>query len=492
MNRWCIFLMALLLPMQRWTAQLTGEIRDREGKPLPGAEITYKNVGQAVAEKNGDTRIIEGTGRVYKMKTDKKGQFIQLGVDYGVYEVEVKTPDGTSVYKGKKLVGDNTDPNVSNTLKVDISLIMPGAMAPGSETNLANNVKSKEQTALIRQENTNASKINRLVVQYHGAIDAQDWPAATGYLQQLIELDPNRWEFYQNLGTIQSNLSHYQEAVESFAKGVEVANKLLPTAADPVQAKNNIADMLVSQGDDYNRMDKMEEALALYAKAAGLSSKPAPAYFHACNVLSNHGKTQEAIDQCNQAIAADPGQWEFYQLLAAQQNTQGKSNEALATYEKGVDVARKILAATPDSARAKTGMGQMLNAEGNLLVHEKKFEQAIPVFSQAAEVAAYPAMPYFNLCATLYNIKRERDAVSACDQAIASDPTLSDAYFIKASILFGQGRQEKGKYVVPPGTDELLNKYLQYAPFGEHASEVRGMIDKLNATTETQYKPAKK
>jgi tetratricopeptide (TPR) repeat protein len=109
-------------------------------------------------------------------------------------------------------------------------------------------------------------------------------------------------------------------------------------------------------------------------------------------------------------------------------------------------------------------------------------------------------MPYFNLCATYYNLKREQEALPACERTISSDPSMADAYYIKASILFGQGKLEHGKYVVPPGTSEALNKYLEYAPFGERASSVRAMIDKLNeeielktqTPTPTPYKPAKK
>jgi tetratricopeptide (TPR) repeat protein len=101
-------------------------------------------------------------------------------------------------------------------------------------------------------------------------------------------------------------------------------------------------------------------------------------------------------------------------------------------------------------------------------------------------------MPYFNLCATYYNLKRATDAIAACERAITSDPSLADAYYIKATVLFGQGHAENGKYVVPAGTSESLNKYLEYAPFGEHASAVRDMIDKLNEEIEPAYKPATK
>ena len=352
---------------------------------------------------------------------------------------------------------------------------------------------------LIKTENSNAAKINRLIVQFHGALDVKDWPTATDLLQQLIAIDANRWEFYQNLGTIQANQTHYEDAAKNFAKGVEVAEKLLPAATDPAGARTSIGDMLIAEGDCYSRMGKMEESVALYDKAAAVTPHPGMAHYRACNALSNNGKTEAAIEKCNQAIADDQRSG-VYQSLGGALNTASKPQDALQAYEKGVAAAKKILEAQPDSGRAKTGLGQMLNSQGNLLVSLKKLDEAIAVFTQAAEVAAYPAMPYFNLCATYYNMKRGQDALPACDRAISSDPSMSDAYYIKASILFGQGTLEHGKYVVPPGTSESLNKYLEYAPFGQHASAVRSMIDKLNeeielkaqTPTPTPYKPVRK
>ena len=262
--------------------------------------------------------------------------------------------------------------------------------------------------------------------------------------------------------------------------------------ADTDRAQNNIADLLIAEAECYDRLDKVEEAVALYDKAAAISPHPAMAHLRACNALTNKAKTEAAIEKCSQAIADDPAQWEPYQILGAAFTTANKPNDAIQTYEKGVAAARKILEEKPDSGRAKIGMGQMLNSEGNLLVQQKQYDEAIVLFTQAVETSAYPAMPYFNLCAIYYNQKRAQDAVQACDRAIASDPTMSDAYYIKASILFGQGRAENRRYVVPPGTSEALNKYLEYAPFGQYAIAVRAMLQKLNEELDVPYKPAKK
>lgn len=493
MTSYCLILFTLLLPMQRFLASVSGQILDREGNPMAGAEVVYTNVGTVdySSAGTGAPRITEGSGKVYKVKTDKKGSFSVVGVEYGVYKIEITAADGSSVYSGKKNVGDNTDANSQNTLNVDLSLAMNGATEPGSGINPATGKKTKEQQELIRQENAHAAKINKLMVQYHTAVGIEDWLNAISLIKELIALDPNRWEFYQNLGTLESNQMHYPEAAQSFAKGVEVAQKVLANPSDSDRALTNIGDLLLAEADCYDRMEKVDEAVVLYEKAAASYPHPFMAKYRACNALTNAGKYEDAIEKCNSAIAEEPAQWGPYQVLGGIYTTLNKPQDALESYQKGVAAAQKMLEGQPDP-RTKIGLGQMLNSEGHLLVKLKKYDEAIGIFSQAAESAAYPAMPYFNLCATYYNLKRSQEAVAACDHAIASDPTMADAYFIKGSILFGQGQMEHGKYAVPPGTTEALNKYLEYAPYGDHANAVHDMINQLGKDMGAAYQTPKK
>jgi tetratricopeptide (TPR) repeat protein len=498
MKSCCLILLNLLLPWQ-FLATVSGRVLDREANPLAGAQVTYKLIGIVDKDINAMSgmrsemsRMRERGGRTYDAKTDKKGAFIITGVDFGVYQIEITGPDGHPVYSGKKIIGATNDVNSQNVLNVDLSLTVRGPLAPGAETNLASGKKTKDQLELIRQENSNAEKINRLIARYHATLELQYWPEAINVLQQLIALDPHRWEFYQNLGTLQANQMHYQDAAESLARGAEVAQKTLANPSDTDRALTTIGDLLLAEADCYQRLEKVDEAVALYDKAAAVYPHPFMAHYRACNALNNSSKTDAAIEKCNQSIADDPTQWEPHQLLGGIFSAANKPKDALESYEKGVAVAQKMLEQHPDSGRARVGLGQMLNSEGHLLVQLKKYDEAIGVFTRAAESAAYPATPDFNLCATFYNLKRSEEAVAACDHAISSDPTMADAYYIKASILFGQGQLEHGKYVVPPGTTEALNKYLENAPFGEHAGTVKEMINQLNKAVEPPSKPAKK
>ena len=348
MTSYCLILLALLLPMQRFLASVSGQILDREGKPMAGAEVVYTNVG-TVDYSSGGQRITEGSGKVYKVKTDKKGSFSVIGVEYGVYRIEITASDGNHVYSGRKNVGDNTDANSQNTLNVDLSYATNGPEDSGGGTNLAPGKKTKEQQELVRQENARASKINKVMVQYHTAVGIEDWLNAISLVKQLIALDPNRWEFYQNLGTLQSNQMQYAEAAESYAKGVEVAEKTLKNSSDSDRALTNIGDLLLAEADCYDHMEKVDEAVALYDKAAVIYPHPFMAKYRACNALTNSGKYEAAIEKCNLAIAEDPAQWGPYQVLGGIYTALDKPNDALESYQKGVAAAQKMLEGQPDS-----------------------------------------------------------------------------------------------------------------------------------------------
>jgi tetratricopeptide (TPR) repeat protein len=476
----CLPLLALLL-FEVPGGTVSGKVLDREGKPLANAQVTYTNIG-TYTETGATGRIqggisSSGTGKVYKTKTNKKGEFLILAVSAGFYQVEVNDPTGFRIYRTKAAVADNGDKTSSNVLNIDLSTRAPGDI-------------------VITDPNSLAAKMNPMVTQARSALEAHDWTTAADLLRQLIAMDPNRWEFYQNMGTIQANREQYEDAIASYRKAVELLEKSLNGASNPVKVKTDLSGIMISEGDALNRLNKLDDATALYQRAAELAPQPAMAYFHACNAQSNRGTPASAIDFCTKAIAADPSHWEFYQVMARTLNSSGKAADAIATYEKGEQLARDELAAKPDSSDSsivKNGLGQMLTAEGNIYAQQNKYDQAITAFAESAKISSYAALPYFNLCAIYYDSKRLEEAVTACDQAIASDPTMSEAYYIKAVSLFGKGTLAAGKYAPPEEARVALNKYLELSPFGEHAHLVREMIDKLNEAmdTDTAAKPRK-
>lgn len=222
----------------------------------------------------------------------------------------------------------------------------------------------------------------------------------------------------------------------------------------------------------------------------------------------NAKQWEQALPLTQQLVAADPTNWQFYQALANTQFSLGHYQEAADAYAKGVQAAENNTTVDPknpatDPVKKKTGMAQMLTNEGNADLKiasseqdanakKQKSDEAVAAFTKAASLDPNPATAYFNLCATQYNTGNVDGALQACDKAIAADPNRADAYFIKGSLMVGQSKLDAGnKMIAPPGTAEALNKYLELAPDGPHAKDVKDMLAAIGSKIETTYKKGK-
>jgi tetratricopeptide (TPR) repeat protein len=239
--------------------------------------------------------------------------------------------------------------------------------------------------------------------------------------------------------------------------------------------------------------EQIEAIKAQNAKAQSMNSLISQAQ----NAM-NAKQWQEAIGPLQQMIAADPNRWEFYQALGNSQLNLAQYDQAVQTYEKGIQVAESNTTVDPknpssDPTKKKAGEAQMLTNEGTAYLKLKKNPEAIAAFNKAASMDPNPGTAYFNLCATQYNNNNMEAAAVACDKAIQADPNRADAYFIKGSALYGNGKMDaNNKWTVPPGTTEALNKYLELAPDGAHATDVKAMLEAVGAKIEKSYKEKKK
>lgn len=83
--------------------------------------------------------------------------------------------------------------------------------------------------------------------------------------------------------------------------------------------------------------------------------------------------------------------------------------------------------------------------------------------------------------------------VAAADKAIAADPTRPVPYYLKGQALIGKATVDPKtqKIVAPPGCEEAYQKYLQLAPTGPFAAEVKGILAGFDATQSSSYKAKK-
>jgi len=182
---------------------------------------------------------------------------------------------------------------------------------------LAQEKAAQEQREAIKKYNEKTTAMNALIPQALNAIKAKDWQNAIGPLQELIELDPTRWDFYSALGDAQLYLGKYDQAVETYEKGVHAAENDSAAepqnpSSDPAKKKAGVSKMLTNEGNAYLKLHKTNEAVAAYTKAAEMDPNHALAYFNLCATQYNTGNAEGALPACNKAIAADPKKADAY------------------------------------------------------------------------------------------------------------------------------------------------------------------------------------
>ncbi|HEY6308239.1 MAG TPA: tetratricopeptide repeat protein [Candidatus Angelobacter sp.] len=494
-------------------AEVQGQVMDMLGRPMAGALVVYTNVAN---------------GKTYRTQTDRNGKFDMIGLIVAdSYQVEITGPDGRHIYSGKK-PAYGLDKQALNVIYIDLSLVPTKASlapfkGPTSEeiqgaawrnvTEATLGDLTPEQRAELRAENAAIVHYNELAPETQAAIKTQNWPLAAELLQRLIAIAPYQWQLYQNLGIMQRNLHLYQEAVQSLEKGIEVVDYDDSIKKERHKRSATVAQMLIGEGEAYSALDQPDTAAALYRKAAEIDPKPALAYMHLCIAEYHGGNAEAALAACATGIAADPRQPEFYQILAGIEGNLEKYEDAIRVYERGILLAKRkiefdkisthsninptvmtpghqveglyaanadrMLSAAEERSYYKSRAGQMLLAEGNAYFQLRKYNQAADLFAQAATMHDYPALAYFNLCVTRFDMNDLQAAVDACDRAIAADPQMAEAYFVKASALLGESAK-RGNFKIPEASISALEKYLQLAPDGAYATEANSLLQAIN------------
>jgi tetratricopeptide (TPR) repeat protein len=174
-------------------------------------------------------------------------------------------------------------------------------------------------------------------------------------------------------------------------------------------------------------------------------------------------------------LVARSARWDYLELLGDAQFGGAEYQQAADSYSRALAAAQTPTAAP---APAKPALSTLFTRLGNAYLRLKRTDDAFAAYTKAAPLASNPAVAYWNACATAYNTGYA-GALAACNAAIAADPGRADAYFVKGSLLVAQATVKDGKAIAPPGTVETLQKYLDLAPNGSHADDVRQMLDYL-------------
>jgi tetratricopeptide (TPR) repeat protein len=283
------------VPASAQSGQIKGKVVDAKGQPIEGAKVTIANV--------------ETSGRQLETKTNKKGEYIQIGLQPGHYTI--------SVEKGE--LKDSKDVQIHlDMAQLDFTL------EPGKGT------VSKEDQAKAQAKNAAIQKAFGEGVELSNQNKNEE---AIAKFQEVIVTVPKCAECYANIGTIQARMKDYEKAEASFKQAIEVK-------PDFVEGYNGLATV-------YNMEKKFDLAAEASKKAAELGGAAggaagggsASTVFNQGVILWNAGKIPEAKAQFEQAVKLDPNMAEAHYWLGMAIVNEGKTADAKEHFEAYLKLA---------------------------------------------------------------------------------------------------------------------------------------------------------
>ena len=227
----------------------------------------------------------------------------------------------------------------------------------------------------------------------------------------------------------------------------------------------------------------------VFAAALATGFTTLPGFAQTAHLLTTYqqamhsGDWPGAIAAAQQLVNQNPTSTNLVLLAKAQLDSRA-GDDALATSERAVAAAKANRPANGSGdvaiAKWKDSIAEIYLGEGNALLLLKRTPDAIAAYGTAAQYASNPSLAYFNICALYYNTGDMNNALGPCRQSVQADPTRANAWFLLGSILFGNSpRDAKSNPIFFPEVKQALDKYLELAPDGPHASDVKAMLSMI-------------
>jgi tetratricopeptide (TPR) repeat protein len=299
-----LFLFALPAAAQ---GMIQGTVLDAQGQPVEGAKITIEQT--------------EGVTRKFETKSDKKGAFIQIGLQSSGYKVTAEGKQGTATATTR----------VSQRGPATVRLVIGGGA--GNDPSVA------AKTAELRKAFDEGVAQSR-AGQYDASIES---------FNKALAVNPNCQDCLYNIGYAYAQKKELDKAEENYKKAILIK-------PDYAEAYNGLANV-------YNAQRKFDEAAAASAKAneltaaqpGGLAGGNADSLYNQGVILWNSGKIPDAKKAFEQAIAANPNHAESHYQLAMALVNEGKLAEAATEFNSYL----KLAPDGPNAATAKALVAQL-------------------------------------------------------------------------------------------------------------------------------------
>ncbi len=196
-------------------------------------------------------------------------------------------------------------------------------------------------------------------------------------------------------------------------------------------------------------------------------------------------KYDEAATAMQQAVAAKPDAAVLWLELGVAQTGLKKYDDAETSLKKALDLDTASKKPNPEIEAADD------NALGEVYANTNKIPEATASYDAAAKLQPAQAGLYYGNETIVLSRTGQTDAtIAAADKAIAADPSKPVPYYLKGQALISKATVDPKtqKIVAPPGTAEAYNKYLELAPNGPLANEVKAVLAEIGEKVNSTYK----
>lgn len=159
--------------------------------------------------------------------------------------------------------------------------------------------------------------------------------------------------------------------------------------------------------------------------------------------------------------------------LAKTKSDAQKYQDAEAAYKKAIEVE------TTSKKPSVQNQGAAYSGLGEIYARTGKVPEATAAYDSAAKANPTGAASYLtNEAAIFINAGNGDAAAAAADEAIKADPKLPLPYYLKGQGLIQKATidPKTGKMVFPDGCAEAYQKYVELAPTGPFANDVKGIL----------------
>jgi protein O-mannosyl-transferase len=205
-----------------------------------------------------------------------------------------------------------------------------------------------------------------------------------------LQVNPECWLAYNNLGAARANSGRLQDGIECFQQSLQ----LNPNYAE---AHSNLGAALARSG-------RLPEAIEHYHQAVRLKPDYANAHLNLGAAMAMSGRPQEAIECYQEALRLEPGCAEAYNNLGLVMAGTGRPQEAIEYFENALRLDQW-------HADAHNNLGEALVKTGRL-------SEAIAHFQQALRLSPDFSIAYFNLAMAYAQLQQSSDAVAAAQKAL--------------------------------------------------------------------------